>query len=113
MRAYKNGVKFDISNTPTLRTVESTAGYLWLGQSYTGVMNGKLNDFRLYDHVLSLKEIKEVARAKILHYTFNDFQEPTKKLAYKSRWFLTSIASMMKGSRKFQASTELVEFPPP
>jgi len=38
---------------------------------------GRLNDLRLYDHALSTKEIKELAKAKVLHYTFNDFQEPT------------------------------------
>ena len=38
--------------------------------------NGKLNDLRIYDHALSEKEIKEIAKAKILHYTFDDFQEP-------------------------------------
>jgi hypothetical protein len=36
-----------------------------------------LNDFRIYDHVLTDMEIQEIARAKILHYTFDDFQEPT------------------------------------
>jgi len=33
--------------------------------------NGYLNDFRVYDHKLSIKEIKEVARAKVLHVTFD------------------------------------------
>lgn len=38
---------------------------------------GLIDDFRLYDHILSLKEVKELSKAKILHYNFNDFQEPT------------------------------------
>ena len=38
---------------------------------------GKFNDLRIYNKVLSTKEIKEIAKAKILHYNFNDFQEPT------------------------------------
>lgn len=36
-----------------------------------------LNDARVYNHALTYKEIQEIARAKILHYTFDDFQQPT------------------------------------
>lgn len=52
---------------------------------YIGARNGSANrfhgiidDVRLYNHILSDKEIKELAKAKILHYKFDDFQEPTK-----------------------------------
>jgi hypothetical protein len=30
-----------------------------------------INDFRLYDHILSELEVKEIARAKVLHYPLN------------------------------------------
>jgi len=40
---------------------------------YTGL----INDVRVYDHILTPMEIQELARAKILHYTFNDNQEPS------------------------------------
>jgi hypothetical protein len=39
-----------------------------------------IDDVRIYDHALSLKEVQELAKAKVLHYTFNDFQEPTENL---------------------------------
>jgi hypothetical protein len=32
---------------------------------------GRINDFRFYDHALSQKEINDLAKAKVLHYTFN------------------------------------------
>ena len=38
--------------------------------------NGKINDVRIYDSALSLKEINEVYKTKILHYSFNECQEP-------------------------------------
>lgn len=42
---------------------------------------GKLNDIRIYNEVLSLAEIQEIAKAKILHYNFNDpYVEPTTNL---------------------------------
>lgn len=37
----------------------------------------KINDVRIYDHALSIKEIQELVKTKILHYTFNDYQDPT------------------------------------
>lgn len=33
--------------------------------------NGQINDVRIYDHALSQKEINDLSKAKILHYTFN------------------------------------------
>lgn len=42
--------------------------------------NGSIDDVRIYDHTLSEKEIKELAKAKVLHYTFDEFQEPTENL---------------------------------
>ena len=39
---------------------------------YTGYkLYGYINDLRAYNHTLSTKEIKELARGLILHYTFN------------------------------------------
>lgn len=35
-------------------------------------MNGYLNDVRAYDHVLSIKEIKELAKGLMVHYPFRD-----------------------------------------
>lgn len=39
------------------------------GTSYSWM--GKINDVRIYDNALSVKEIKEIAKAKILHYNCN------------------------------------------
>jgi hypothetical protein len=65
------------------------------GSGYTAG-NYNFNDIRIYDHALSIKEIKEIAKAKILHYTFDDLQEPTvnmgvdvvdlKQTAYATGW---------------------------
>ena len=41
----------------------------------------RLNDVRVYNHALSKKEIKELSKALVLHYTFNDtLAEPTTNL---------------------------------
>jgi hypothetical protein len=48
-----------------------STGYAWIGI---------IDDVRIYNHALSLKEVKELSQAKVLHYNFDDFQEPTTNL---------------------------------
>jgi hypothetical protein len=42
--------------------------------------NGQINDVRVFNHALTDFEVQEIARGKILHYSFDDFQEPTTNL---------------------------------
>ena len=42
------------------------------GGGYGNYLNGKLNDVRIYDHCLSNKEIKEIAKGLMLHYKLDD-----------------------------------------
>jgi len=63
--------------------ISSTSSLFRIGRdSRTGttVTNGVIDDVKIFDHALSLKEVKELSKAKILHYTFDDFQEPTTNL---------------------------------
>lgn len=57
--------------------------YIHIAASYSGAEHyfGQMNDIRIYDHALSAMDIQELARAKMLHYTFDDMQEPTTNLA--------------------------------
>ena len=42
------------------------------GGNYGNYLNGKLNDFRIYNHALSAKEIEEVAKCLVLHYNLDN-----------------------------------------
>jgi hypothetical protein len=82
---YRDGVF--ISSQSCVNTVLTVTGAIILGQEQDSVgggfsasqaFQGGLNDLRLYDEALSTYEIKEISKAKIIHYTFNDpDEEPT------------------------------------
>lgn len=68
---YKNGVQQSDKYSGILEAKSKTSGIFYLGRdSRTGTtaFNGKLNDFRIYDHCLSPRECKQVSTALVLHY---------------------------------------------
>lgn len=81
-KVYVNGAY--IGQVSTTSRLDSSASNLCIGrETYASgyfSFNGNINDVRVYDHILSEKEIKELAQAKILHYKFDDFQEPTRNM---------------------------------
>lgn len=75
---YVNGILKDTRNG-TLGEKNKTSGYFYLGRdSRTGAtaFSGRMNDVRIYDHALSLKEVKEISKGLVLHYNFEDSCNP-------------------------------------
>jgi hypothetical protein len=77
VKYYVNGT-FEKQETKWDGNGISANSNLWIGwQSRTdygrnpGFFNGQINDVRLYDYILSQKEINELAKAKVLQYNFN------------------------------------------
>lgn len=69
---YQDGQHVETYSTTIIPNFDSIQNFQ-LGRSHTGYYsNMKLNDFRLYDHCLSLKEIKELAKGLVLHYKLDD-----------------------------------------
>ncbi len=87
---YTNGVLTNsVSGVNTITGLVGS-GTFWIGaDARTGAtrLKGKMNDFRVYDHALSAKEIEEIARGLVVHYKLDDrFCEATTNL-------ITSITS--------------------
>ena len=51
--------------TTTNKSIKIAGGY---SGSHTYDFNGQINDFRVYDHCLSAKEVEEISKGLILHY---------------------------------------------
>ena len=73
VKIYLNG-SLTATRNGTLATLEYTGPYYLGRDSRTGTtaFNGKMNDFRVYDHCLSTAEIKELSQGLILHYKLDD-----------------------------------------
>ena len=56
------------------------------GASGFSYSSGHISDVRIYDHALSDKEVKEIAKAKVLHYKFDE-QDLTTKIVKDSSGF--------------------------
>lgn len=72
---YKDGLKTSDIYNNTLGVKTKISGDYYLGRdSRTGstTLNGKINDFRIYDHALSSMEVKQISQGLILHYPLNN-----------------------------------------
>lgn len=73
MRIYKNGVLSSTYSTSIIPKF-SDVSYITLGQINDGSYktNCLMNDFRLYDHCLSAKEVKEISKGLLCHYKLDN-----------------------------------------
>lgn len=83
-KLYKNGVY--VGEKTGQAAFDSDAN--WTGicrETYAGGyfgFNGCINDLRIYDHCLSVAEVKEISQGLVLHYKLDDqFSENTTNLA--------------------------------
>lgn len=73
LKGYMDGVE-KYSRNGVLTAKNRTSGEYYLGRdgrTGTTTLNGYLNDFRIYDHCLSPKEVKEISKGLVLHFPLN------------------------------------------
>lgn len=80
------------------------------GSNYGNYLTGRLNDIRIYDHCLSIKEIKELSKGLMLHYKIDDLAEEYNNIVfdssgYKNNGTLISTPILSTDSAKYSAST--------
>lgn len=71
---YINGQLSD-SKQVTLSSLNKTSGLFYIGRDArtgTTALNGKINDFRLYDECLSPMQIKLISQGLVAHYLLNN-----------------------------------------
>jgi len=73
-KLYKNGEYVGEINTSSVLSSDAT-NFTIGRETYAGgyfSFNGNINDIRIYDHVLSPLEIKEISRGLVCHYKLDD-----------------------------------------
>lgn len=68
-KLYLNGSL--ITSTASSASINWTTTTGNIGNYSNLYYNGKMNDFRIYDHILSAKEVKELSKGLVLHYQLN------------------------------------------
>lgn len=79
IRFYVDGVEQNSSPyNSSFRPAFSKALYISTGRNGTEYIIGNVNDARIYDHCLSEIEIKNLSKALVLHYNFEELYKPVK-----------------------------------
>lgn len=96
-------------------TASATCSFIGASQDTSTTINanylkGCLNDVRIYDHVLSTSEIKELAKGLVCHYRLNDIVMPnilTGNVNDPSTWTLNqATATNDGGAMKVQITSD-------
>ena len=74
LRFYLDGAKvYEGTQANTVSTAFGGATNIWVsGCGARAAYNGYFNDFRVYDHALSQKEVAELAKGLMIHYTLDN-----------------------------------------
>ena len=85
VKLYKNG-EYIGEKTGVAEGLESDAANFCVGrETYANgyfSFNGNLNDLRIYNHALSIKEIKELSKGLVLHYKLDDLSFINENIFY-------------------------------
>lgn len=74
VKIYKDGVLYS-TNTTGGSYLNPEINTFWIGQSQaSNYFTGSINDFRIYNHCLSNKEVREISQALVLHYKLDSIK---------------------------------------
>lgn len=84
---YKNPTVYVYINGELITThsgVSSSSSFFYATEIASSSQYHYLNDFRVYNHALSKKEVKEIAKALVLHYPLNNVMESSMRNLYNA-----------------------------
>ena len=107
VRVFKDGIKDTEKIYSATSSLNSNLADMRVGRQQSSTNNiyytGKLNDFRIYDHALSDKEIKEISKGLVLHWELKGNGFENKNLFKNSS--LSDLTSSNLSSKIRYAST--------
>ena len=78
VKIYRDGILLSTNQTDGTVMDDYPGAVASIGADYTNLsttgyyFNGYINDFRVYDYILSTQEIKELSRGLVVHYPLNN-----------------------------------------
>ena len=83
LQLYIDGIQVAAGTTTNVPGLSGTSIYVGGNAGGEKANNGDcLNDIRIYNHALSVKEVKEISKGLILHYNFEDEEIETARKVY-------------------------------
>ena len=83
LQLYIDGIQVAAGTTTNVPGLSGTSIYVGGNAGGEKANNGDcLNDIRIYNHALSVKEVKEISKGLILHYNFEDEEIETTRKVY-------------------------------
>ena len=87
MTTFGTNWKLYINGQCVQEKTSSANPVILYGNIYIGEKQALYNDFRIYDHCLSQKEVKEISKGLVLHYPLNDIYNGSYNLLNDSDTF--------------------------
>lgn len=88
MTTFGTNWKLYINGQCVQEKTSSANPVILYGNIYIGEKQALYNDFRIYDHCLSPKEVKEISKGLVLHYPLNSLVNPN---LVKNSYFCTNM----------------------
>ena len=115
MAVYVDGVNTGTAIYPSGTYSSSWANGLFIGRdpnsssvSDAVLFKGKMNDIRIYDHALSVKEVKEISKGLVCHYTLGDrYLEGTTNLCTTSDCLSSTCYNGATGKYGYGTNTDI------